>query len=166
MEAVQVVDMVVLGDGGVGQGRVEADSVKVADSVHAAMLVENEGLLGTAAPVAVAEIERQAVVPAGILVTSTTVNGGSVLGGQAKKGLVCPQCGALGINGMSKLMLHIDRMHGRPFTCNICKVEFVDRYHFNLHSPSCYYMCPLEGCNFQDKRESRLEGHLRRHKMV
>ena len=83
-----------------------------------------------------------------------------------KKGLTCPHCGALGIQGMSKLMLHVDRMHSRPYTCNICKVEFVDRYHFNMHSPSCYFMCPLDGCNFQDKRESRLNGHLRRHKIV
>ena len=80
-----------------------------------------------------------------------------------KKGLTCPHCVALGIQGMSKLMLHVDRMHSRPYTCNICKVEFVDRYHFNMHSPSCYFMCPLDGCNFQDKRESRLNGHLRKH---
>ena len=106
------------------------------------------------------------VVPAGVLVNSAAVNGGDGLGAQAKKGLTCPHCGALGIHGMSKLMLHVDRMHSRPYSCNICEVAFVDRYHFNLHSPTCFYMCPVEGCNFQEKRESRLKGHLRRHRVL
>ena len=105
-------------------------------------------------------------VPPGVLRSSSAVNGGVGKINQTKKGLTCPHCGVIGINGMSKLMLHVDRMHSKHFTCNICKVEFVDRYLFNLHSPMCFYMCPLEGCNFQDKRESRLKGHLRRHSFV
>ena len=106
------------------------------------------------------------VVPAGVLVNSAAENGGGGLGAQTKKGLTCPHCGALGIHGMSKLMLHVDRMHSKPYTCNICEVEFVDRYSFNLHSPTCFYMCPVEGCNFQEKRESRLKRHLRRHRVL
>ena len=85
--------------------------------------------------------------------------------GQVERGLTCTQCGARGIASMSKLMVHLDRMHSKPFTCIICKVEFVDRFSFNLHSPNCYFFCPIEGCNYKEKRESRLKGHLRRHKM-
>ena len=82
-----------------------------------------------------------------------------------RKGLTCPHCGALGINGTCKLKLHIDRMHSKPYTCRICKVEFVDRYFFDMHSPTCFYYCPSHGCNFKEKREERLMGHLRRHSM-
>ena len=87
-----------------------------------------------------------------------------VIVNQARKGLVCPHCGAMGINGTCKLLLHIERMHSRPFTCTICQVEFADRYFYNLHSPTCYYVCPVDGCTFKEKRESRLAGHLRRHR--
>ena len=110
--------------------------------------------------------EAVLAVPQGVLINSSAVNGGTGNVDQSKKGLTCPQCGALGINGMSKLMLHVERMHSKPYTCNICKVQFVDRYHFNLHSSDCFYMCPVDGCNFQEKRESRLKGHLRRHRFV
>ena len=82
-----------------------------------------------------------------------------------RKGLTCPHCGALGINGTCKLKLHIDRMHSKPYTCRICNVEFVDRYFFDMHSPTCFYYCPSHGCNFKEKREERLMGHLRRHSM-
>lgn len=83
----------------------------------------------------------------------------------SRRGLVCTYCGLKGIASMSKLLLHIDRMHSVPCTCVICKVEFVDRYSYNQHSPNCFYFCPIEGCNYKDKRESRLKGHLRRHTM-
>ena len=85
---------------------------------------------------------------------------------KAALGLTCPHCGVLGISSTSKLMLHVDRMHSKPYTCIICKVEFVDRFCFNLHSPNCYHYCPIDGCNFKEKREARLKGHLRRHKMT
>ena len=110
--------------------------------------------------------EALLAVPQGVLINSSSVNGGTGNVDQSKKGLTCPHCGALGINGMSKLMLHVERMHSKPYTCNICKVQFVDRFHFNLHSSDCFYMCPVDGCNFQEKRESRLKGHLRRHRFV
>ena len=87
-----------------------------------------------------------------------------VIVNQARKGLVCPHCGAMGINGTCKLLLHIERMHSRPFTCTICQVEFADRYFYNQHSPTCYYVCPVDGCTFKEKRESRLAGHLRRYR--
>ena len=81
-----------------------------------------------------------------------------------RKGLNCPHCGVMGIKGMSKLLLHIDRIHSRPFTCTICNVEFIDRYFYDKHTPTCFYFCPVDGCNFKEKRESRLKGHLRGHK--
>ena len=83
---------------------------------------------------------------------------------EVRKGLKCPHCGVLGINGTAKLMLHFDRMHSRPYTCTICHVEYTDRYFYNLHSPTCFYFCPVEGCTFKEKRESRLAGHLRWHR--
>ena len=43
-------------------------------------------------------------------------------------GLTCPKCGAQGISCTFKLLLHLDRMHSKPYTCLICEVEFVDRY--------------------------------------
>ena len=101
--------------------------------------------------------------PCGV-VGSVVVNGGQVV--QARRGLTCSHCGALGINGISKLLLHIDRMHSKPYTCTICKVEFIDRYYFNMHSPTCFHFCPVDGCNYQEKRESRMKGHVRRHRSV
>ena len=82
---------------------------------------------------------------------------------ESRKGLRCPHCGAPGILGTAKLLLHIDRMHSRPYTCTICQVEFADRYFYNLHSTTCFYFCPVDGCIFKEKRESRMAGHLRRH---
>ena len=84
---------------------------------------------------------------------------------EAREGLICPHCGAPGILGTAKLLLHIDRMHSRPYTCTICEVEFADRYFYNWHSTTCFYFCPVEGCIFKEKRESRMAGHLRRHQV-
>ena len=102
----------------------------------------------------------------GILVDSSAVNGAVRQVVQVKRGLSCSFCGATGINGMSKLMLHIDRMHSKSFTCNICKVEFCDRFNFMQHSPSCFYWCPVDGCSYHEKRESRFKGHIRKHRVL
>ena len=102
----------------------------------------------------------------GILVDSSAVNGAVRQVVQVKRGLSCSFCGATGINGMSKLMLHIDRMHSKSFTCSICKVEFCDRFNFMQHSPSCFYWCPVDGCSYHEKRESRFKGHLRKHRVL
>ena len=85
--------------------------------------------------------------------------------GSAVAGLTCPYCGAVGITRPSKLLIHIERMHSKPFTCVICRVEFIDQHCFNLHSPTCFYLCPVPGCNFKEKRQERMKGHLRRHTM-
>ena len=105
-------------------------------------------------------------MPVGVLVNSPSENVSGRQQKQLKKGLTCPHCGALGINGGSKLMLHIDRMHSKPVLCSVCNVEFADRHSFVQHSPSCFYWCPVEGCNYHEKRESRFNGHLRKHRLV
>ena len=102
----------------------------------------------------------------GILVDSQVPNNSRRHEAGKKKGLTCSHCGSLGINGMSKLLLHIDRMHSKPVSCSICRVEFVDRFNFIVHSPSCFYWCPVEGCDYHEKRESRFNGHLRKHRLV
>ena len=139
--------------GAIGLG---GENMGAADMVHAAKLVRGDGCvdhvemsLAEVATVAVLEMPAEVgpsvvselhtsaeVLPVGVLVNSTAVNGGggTVPVPPAKKGLTCPHGGVAGIHGMSKLMLHVDRMHSRPYTYNICRVEFVDRYHFNLHS--------------------------------
>ena len=101
-----------------------------------------------------------------MLVDSQAGNGTGGQVGTFRKGLTCNRCGAKGIKGMSKLMLHLDRMHSMAITCSICHVEFVDRYHFVQHSPSCFYWCPVEGCDYHEKREARYKGHLRKHRLV
>ena len=50
------------------------------------------------------------------------------VGRSSVSGLTCSHCGVRGIASISKLLIHSDRMHSKPFTCVICKVEFVDRY--------------------------------------
>ena len=105
-------------------------------------------------------------VPPGVLVESLEGNGGDRQEAQVRKGQTCSCCGASGINGVSKLMLHMDRMHSKSVTCSICEVVFVDKYSFLEHSQTCYYWCPVEGCNYHEKRESRFKGHLRTHRLV
>ena len=105
-------------------------------------------------------------MPVGVLVNSPSENVSGRQQKKLKKGLTCSHCGALGINGGSKLLLHIDRMHSKPVLCSICNVEFADRFSFIQHSPSCFYWCPVQGCNYHEKRESRFNGHLRKHRLV
>ena len=112
------------------------------------------------------EASRKSAGVGGILVDSQVPNDAGSQEVRKKKGLTCSHCGASGINGMSKLLLHIDRMHSKPVSCSICRVEFVDRFHFVQHSPSCYYWCPVEGCDYHEKRESRFNGHLRKHRLA
>ena len=77
-----------------------------------------------------------------------------------KRSYSCKQCGLKGIAAPSKLQLHIDRMHNGPVTCNICKVEFVDKLWFRVHYCNCYYFCPKENCDFHFKKKSRIYGHF------
>ena len=137
-----------------------SDSGRVGGEAAVQFLLQPEGLLN--------EDGRAARPVSGVLMNSSALNGGADSGvkAKAKKGLTCPHCGTLGIHGMSKMLLHVERMHSKPYSCNICSVSFVDRFHYDLHSPTCFFMCPMEGCNFQDKRESRLKGHLRRHSYI
>ena len=81
-----------------------------------------------------------------------------------KSGLVkCPHCEEDSFKDAWFLQRHIMRMHLVPIKCEICQTVFIDKYRYGDHSKHCFYFCPKEGCCFQDKRKSRLEGHLRKH---
>ena len=81
-----------------------------------------------------------------------------------KSGLVkCPHCEEEGFKDAWFLQRHIRRMHLVPIKCEICQTVFIDKYRYGDHSKHCFYFCPKEGCSFQDKRKSRLAGHLRKH---
>ena len=78
-------------------------------------------------------------------------------------GFTCSLCGMSGIKDNFNLSRHIARMHRGTFKCSICNVEFNDRYSFNVHYKDCFYYCPIVGCTFKEKRQARLDGHLRNH---
>ena len=56
---------------------------------------------------------------------SSSVAGSPRPVGRMGAGLTCSYCGVSGITRMSKLALHIDRMHRSAYTCTICKVELL-----------------------------------------
>ena len=78
-------------------------------------------------------------------------------------GYTCSFCGITGIKDNFNLGRHISRMHSGLFKCSICNVEFSGRFSFNVHYKDCYLYCPIEGCPFKEKRQSRMDGHLRKH---
>ena len=77
--------------------------------------------------------------------------------------VICPHCKEGGFKDAWFLKRHIQRMHLVPIKCEICQTVFVDKYRYSNHSKQCFYTCPREGCSFQEKRKSRLEGHMRKH---
>ena len=85
------------------------------------------------------------------------------VGGKETGGYTCSLCGLSGIKDNFNLGRHISRMHSGSFKCVICKVEFDDRHRFNIHYKDCYHFCPFEGCSFREKRQSRMDGHVRKH---
>ena len=77
--------------------------------------------------------------------------------------VICPHCKEGGFKDAWFLKRHIQRMHLVPIKCEICQTVFIDKYRYANHSKQCLYTCPREGCTFQEKRKSRLEGHMRKH---
>ena len=85
-------------------------------------------------------------------------------GGSQKPSLVsCPHCDQSGFKDNWFLGRHIQRMHHVPIKCEICQSVFVDKFWYFIHSRSCFFVCPREGCNFHDKRKARLDSHIKRH---
>ena len=78
-------------------------------------------------------------------------------------GLTCSLCGAAGIKDAFNLKRHLSRMHFGVFKCSICKLAFSDRHTLMLHYPDCFHYCPIVGCSYKEKRNQRMEGHLRMH---
>ena len=83
--------------------------------------------------------------------------------GAGSRGYSCSYCGASGIKDRFNLLRHISRMHSGSFVCSICTIEFYDRYSFNVHCVHCYHYCPMDGCSFKEKRQGRMEAHIRKH---
>ena len=77
--------------------------------------------------------------------------------------VICPHCKEGAFKDAWFLKRHIQRMHLVPIKCEICQTVFIDKYRYVNHSKQCLYTCPREGCTFQEKRKSRLEGHMRKH---
>ena len=89
--------------------------------------------------------------------------GSDQLGEKDTGGYTCSVCGITGIKDNFNLGRHISRMHSGSFKCSVCNVEFNGRFSFNVHYKDCYHYCPFEGCPFKEKRQSRMDGHIRKH---
>ena len=77
--------------------------------------------------------------------------------------LSCDHCGASGFRNRWFLKRHIAQMHLGSIKCEICSNVFIDKFHFLQHSKTCFYWCDWSGCNFHEKRKSRVVGHRRSH---
>ena len=86
---------------------------------------------------------------------------GAVL--ESSKLNICQYCGTSGFKDRWYLSRHISQMHMDSVLCEICKNVFVDKFRFLQHVRTCFFWCDRDGCHFHDKRESRLEGHKKKH---
>ena len=77
--------------------------------------------------------------------------------------LNCEDCGASGFRNRWFLRRHIAQMHLGSIKCEICSNVFIDKFHFLNHSKTCFYWCDWSGCNFHEKRKSRMVGHKKKH---
>ena len=77
--------------------------------------------------------------------------------------LNCEDCGASGFRNRWFLRRHIAQMHIGSIKCEICSNVFIDKFHFLNHSKTCFYWCDWSGCNFHEKRKSRMVGHKKKH---
>ena len=75
----------------------------------------------------------------------------------------CQHCGATGFKDRWFLRRHISQMHVGSVQCDICDNVFIDKYRYLQHSGTCFYWCDRAGCNYHEKRKSRVESHKRRH---
>ena len=77
--------------------------------------------------------------------------------------IVCHHCGASGFKDGWFLRRHISQMHVGSVQCDICENVFIDKHRYLQHSRTCYYWCDKDGCNYHEKRKSRVDSHKRRH---
>ena len=75
----------------------------------------------------------------------------------------CSRCTASGFRNRWFLRRHMDQMHAESVKCNICGNIFLDKYHYLQHSRNCYYWCSRAGCDFHERRRSRVESHEKKH---
>ena len=77
--------------------------------------------------------------------------------------IVCHHCEASGFKDGWFLRRHISQMHVGSVQCDICDNVFIDKHRYLQHSRTCYYWCDKDGCNYHEKRKSRVDSHKRRH---
>ena len=161
--------------GGVVEGSLALSLIEGKELASAALSIAGEGEEpanrsngeeGAGQPLV--SFETEAVVPVSTVTGQESVEPELSSGREERHllksvGLICSYCGASGIKDKFNMGRHISRMHRDSIVCNICRVEFSDRYTFDIHSRCCYHYCPIVGCSFKEKRKSRLDGHIRWH---
>ena len=80
----------------------------------------------------------------------------------AKEGVNCKVCDAVGFRNNWFLRRHMEQMHSQAIKCEICKVEFVDKFSYRKHASGCFFWCPNVGCPFHEKRLARVLSHQKK----
>ena len=160
---VEVVDSAALSTtGGEGEGSF-ALNIEGKELASAALSIAGEGKVPATLSTGEEGVKQPPVVAASSVTGQELVQFELPAARGEMVGLICSYCGASGIKDLFNMGRHISRMHRDSFVCNICRVEFSDRYTYNVHSTYCYHYCPIVGCSFKEKRKSRMDGHIRWH---
>ena len=77
--------------------------------------------------------------------------------------VTCHLCGLSGMRNAWFLKRHLELMHSASIKCNICEIDFVDKFQYLQHSKGCFFWCSKSGCSFHEKRKGRVESHERSH---
>ena len=95
---------------------------------------------------------------------NTTSQKDSINEKQVKKTHECVFCGAKGFKDRWNMNRHIERLHMGPVKCSICEVVYKDKDSYLKEcARTCFYWCEKPGCDFHEKRKSRVVTHQKTH---